>query len=371
MANAPLTMQNIARKILPLLRELLVMPETVNKDYSEDFIGKGDTIQVEKPALFTANEFSSTITVQDITERSVSVKMDTLADVSFKVTSKQLALTITQFATKYLMSAAVAIAEKINQDGLGLYIDIPYYTGVSGTTPDALSDFAEADKVLSDNKAPYPDRFAAWDTAAKAKFQILDAIVNAEKSGTTDALRKGSIGDISGFTNYVSQAVKTHTAGTFTAVATPLTAGSTAAAATQILMDGGSGAETILKGDLFTIGTVQYTATADATASSGDITVPCYPAVPSIIADNTAVVFPDKTAGAHVANLAYQKDAFIFVTRPLDVPPGVEAYVTTFEGTTLRVVKSYNQTTKETTMSIDTLYEYVTAYKELACRVLG
>ena len=61
-------MQNIAREILPLLEEALIMPETVNRNYSETFVGRGDTVQVEKPAVFIADEFGSTINLQDIGE---------------------------------------------------------------------------------------------------------------------------------------------------------------------------------------------------------------------------------------------------------------------------------------------------------------
>lgn len=375
MANTAITMQNIARELLPLLKENLVMPMTVNVDYSDDFVGQGDTIQVEKPAVFVADEFGGSINLQDVTEKSVSVKMDTIADVSFAFTAKEKALTMTQFREKYLGSAARAIAEKVNQDGLALYADIPYYTGVSGTTPDGLEDFANAGKVLNDNKAPIGMRYGAWDTSATAKFQTLDALVNADKSGTTRALREGAIGNVFGFENHMTQAIKTHTAGTFAAVATPLTDGVTAAGATSIVMDGGAGTETILVGDIFTIGTQQYVATANATASGGEVTVPVYPEVPEEIADGTAVVFPDKTAHAHVANLAYQRDAFIFVNRPLDDPSGTGAnsYVVRDpeSGLSLRVTEAYDISSKKTTMSIDFLYEYVTAYPELATRVLG
>jgi len=375
MPNNFITMQNIARTVLPLLTENLVMPMTVNRNYSADFIGKGDTIVVEKPAVFVADEFGGTINLQDIGERSVSVKMDKLADVSFKISAKDLALSMPQFKTKYLESAAQAIAEKINADGLALYKDVPFYSGTAGVTPDALEDFANAEKVLNDNKAPMMNRTAVWDTAAKAKFQVLDAIVNAEKSGSTAALRAGAIGRVAGFENLMSQAVKTHVAGAYTSNSdVTVTTGSAGDTSIVMTSAGGTSTDKLVKGDIFTIDGKQYVATADtANAVAGVVTVTIYPALDKDIADmdSTAVEFADLTAGGHVANLAYNKDAFIFVTRPLDTPPGVESYVTSYNGITLRVTMDYNITTKETTMSIDTLYDYVTAYPELAVRNLG
>jgi len=352
---------------------------TVNLDYSDAFVGKGDTIIVEKPAVFVADEFGSTINLQDVTEPSVAVKMETIADVSFAFTAKEKALTMPKFRTKYLVSAARAIAEKVNADGLGLYKDIPYFTGTAGTTPDALEDFALAEKGLNDNKAPMEERTAVWDTAAKAKFQVLDAIVHADKSGTTEALRRGAIGEVAGFKNLMSQAVKVHTAGGYTALAdVTITTGAAGASSIVLTSDAGSSTATLLKGDLFTLDGGQYVVTADtAAAIAGVVTVEIYPALPVAFGDMTSVTvaFADVSARAHVANLAYQKDAFIFVTRPLDDPSseGVNSYVTRDpeSGLSLRVTSQYDITTKKTTMSVDFLYEYVTAYEELAEVVLG
>ena len=55
MANTFLTCQEIARAALPLLHDNLVFPALTYKDYSNEFQAKGDTIQVRKPAKFTAN----------------------------------------------------------------------------------------------------------------------------------------------------------------------------------------------------------------------------------------------------------------------------------------------------------------------------
>lgn len=381
MSNTFITMQNIARTVLPLLKENLVMPATVNKNYSEDFVGKGDTIIVEKPAVFVADEFGGTINLQNIKEPSVAVKMDKIADVSFKISQKDLTLSMNEFATKYLASAAQAIAEKINQDGFKLYKRVPKFTGTSGSTPSTITAFTQARKILNDNKVPLMDRYAAWDTAAEAKFLELDAILNADKSGSTEALRAGAIGDIVGFKNYMSQAIPTHKAGTYTALAD-------VKATVNIANNGqltdrtpysvviftstaGTSTGTLKAGDLFTADNKKYVVLEDvAAATAGVTTAKIYPALTANITDQN-VTFADVTAGGHTANLAYHKDAFIFVTRPLEVAAGKQSYVTSYEGITLRVTMDYDISTKETVMSIDTLYDYVCAYPELAAVVLG
>lgn len=67
----------------------------------------------------------------------------------------------------------------------------------------------------------------------------------------------------------------------------------------------------------------------------------------------------------------FHENAFAFVTRPLAVPAGVEAYVTSYNGVTMRVVRGYNMQYKKEMLSMDVLYGYKTMYPELAVRYLG
>lgn len=387
-SNEFLTVKQIGRELLPLLQENLVFPALVNRDYSETYANtKGDTIQVEKPAVFVANEFGGTINLQDIGEKSIPVKLDKIADVSISVGAKDFALSAQAFRTKYLEAAAIALAEKINQDGLELYKEIPTWYGTSGTTPDALADFTNARKNLNVQKVPMMDRKAVWDPSADAKFLELDAIVNAEKSGTTAALRSGSIGNVMGLENYMSQAIKTHTAGAYTALADvtiAITAANNATDATTgftystavLTSAAGTSTAALKKGDILTFaddnGKIWQCAILEdsAAAVAGVVTVKLINEVTADCTD-TAVTFADVSAGGHVANLAFHPKAFVFVTRPLDQPRSSESYVVNYGGLSLRIVEDYNISTKTTTLSMDILYSYKTVYPQLATRVLG
>ena len=74
----------------------------------------------------------------------------------------------------------------------------------------------------------------------------------------------------------------------------------------------------------------------------------------------------------HTANLAFNPNAFAFVTRPL-VPAkgGAESYTTSYNGISLRVTVGYDMKYKKEMLSMDVLYGYKTMYEELATRVLG
>ena len=370
MANTFITIQEIARETLPRLMDNLVFPNLVHRDYSDTFEQNlGDTIQVRKPVVFEAHEFdpSQGVTAQDLKESSVPVKLDKLATVDVEITAIQGATNINDLQRQFLEPAAEALARKINSDGLKLYQDIPYYGGTAGTTPSSLTDLANVRKGLNANGVPVSPRYAVWNTDADAALVTVPAIVNAEKSGSTQALREGALGRVMGLDHYMSQAVCSHVTGITAATAVKVN-GAVSAGATSLAIDGSALTGKLVKGDLLSIKGKTYVVTADtANASSNAIaTVKVYPALEAI-ADNTDVTL----VGSHAANLGFHPSAFAFVTRPLVKPSGVESYVTAYNGISLRVVRGYNMTYKREMLSMDVLYGYKTMYPELAIRYLG
>ena len=294
--------------------------------------------------------------------------MDKLATVDVEFGAIQRATNVDDLNRLFLEPAAVALAEKINSDGLFLYKDIPYAVGNAGTTPSKLTDLANVRKMLNTNKVPVAGRVAVWDPEADANFTTIDAIVNAEKSGSTAALREGSIGRVFGLDNYMAQGVKQHATGV-TAFDTVKLGATANEGSTTIKLAGTTLTGKLLKGDILTIAGTNYTVIKDTQDASGNNieSVEIYPALKAKGTTSTVV----KMIANHTANLAFNPMAFAFVTRPLVAPAGVEAYVTSYNGITLRVVRGYDMKYKKEMLSMDVLYGYKTMYPELATRVLG
>lgn len=368
MSNSFISVKEIARQALPRLIENLVFPNLIHRDYSNDFVvGKGATIQVRKPVILEAQTFSSTTSAQDINEQSVDVTLDTLADVSVEYGAIAAATNVDDLNRLFIEPAAVALASKINRDGLQLAADIPYMVGTAGTTPDGLDDFANAAKMLNEHNVPMTERYGVWDPAANAAFQQLPALVNADKSGTTEALRAGAIGRVFGIDNYMAQGVTKYTK---TGAGTVLVdnAAGYAKGTKTIHVDGVTTA--LAAGDRITIGTspvYQYVITEVGDLSTADQDITLDRGLEAAVADNAAITL----IGTAVQNIVFHKNAFAFVTRPLDTPKGVEAYTTSWNGISLRVVRGYDMTYKKDMLSMDVLYGYKAIYPELACVVLG
>jgi len=270
MANTFLTVNEIAKESVMRLQNNLVMAKLVHTDYSNEFSTKGQTISIRKPSSFVANDFTGTTSTQNISESNVLVTLDSIADVTVEVSSKEMSLNIEDFGVQILDGAMQAIAQKIDSRLAGLYNEIPYYHGIAGTTPDGLDDFSGVAKRMNINKVPFSNRSLVIDPEAQAKMSVLDAIVNAEKSGSTQALREANIGKILGFDTYLDQNIYTHTKGTLDAAAT----GSVDVSVDPYLVTvaAGGNAKTVKKGDIVSFASTEgtYVVAADkATAADG------------------------------------------------------------------------------------------------------
>jgi hypothetical protein len=372
------TAKLIASKALPLLKDKIALLPKVNRDYDSTYKKAGDTIQVIKPARTSTVNGASSISGQykEINESAVDVTLDTVRTVPFQVTSKQMALNVDDFTRQVIEPAVTAIAEYVNESIAQRYVDIPYYVGTSGSTPSTLTDIANIRKKLNKNRCPNDMRSFVMDFDAEAKFIALDSLAEVDKAGTNSALRNAAIGRVYGMDLLADSGIQTHVAGGYTALAdVTITAG--ALGATSVTLTSAAGASTakLVKGDIFSIDDYQFVVTADTDAAvAGVVTASIYPALPKAFGDFTsaAVTFPDKTNGGHVANLAFNKNAFCFATAPLAPPRGgADSYTLVADGLSLRVVEDYDIDSDTNLWRMDILYTVKTLYPELATRVLG
>lgn len=205
----------IARRALATLYNTTVLAALVHRDYDEEFNGKvGDTITIRKPATFTAKVFdrNTGIVLQDATEDSTTLKLDTLLDVSFPVTSEDMSLRIADFATQLLNPAMEAINQDVDQRLAETLIDAAEGSGGGGTSTwdgtkasTVFTGAAGAKALLGRQKAPTVNRFAVFSPEGSGVMLTDPLFVQANQSGWTDGLREGSIGRKFGFDSYETQ----------------------------------------------------------------------------------------------------------------------------------------------------------------------
>ncbi len=378
----------------------LCFAASCSHEYDERFDKIGDTYKLRDAVRFVANDGADiTSQIQDVTEASRDLQIDTRKNVAFQFTSKDLTLTIDRFAERYLDSAAVALSNKFEADGMTMaYQKTPNYVGTAGTTPATAAVVLAAGRKLDENAAPMDGRRNLIINPA-AQASVVDALKGLFQSSSEigKQYKSGRMGTALGFEWAMSQNVRTHTVGQV--AGTVLTNGASQTGAT-IAIDGlTTAASVIKKGDKFTIADVYavnpvsgdtldylqtFTVTADTTASSNAIAA--LPISPSIVTsgptktvsaaagDNKAVTFLGTTATGYPMNLAFHKEAFVYATVPLQVPQGVHMGKTVTDkdsGLSIRIVSDYNVLTDVFVTRCDIAYGWAAKNERWASVIIG
>lgn len=298
MANTILTAEVIAEQALATLYETIVMANLVHRDYEGEFSRKvGDAITIRRPLTFTAQEYvrANGINVQSGTQTGIPMTLNHFADVSFAVTTEELALKIGDFDETFLTPAMEAIVQKVERDIVAqAYADIVAEVGsatyVAEDTAVANGQYnyrdsrvlIEAGKVLTRKNVPTSQRYVIVGPDIAAAWKAERTWRQADKRGSTEGLTEANLGPrVSGFTPYES-----------TNIPAPKATGS------------------------------------------------------QVVGDPTTEV-----------GIAWHRDALALATRPLPVPQGAKmAAVRSYKGLSVRVVYDYDMDTKEDVVSVDMLY---------------
>lgn len=355
MANTFINPTLVAQEVLVALEERLAASGLVYRGVERDFNiprAKGDTINVKVPATFSSTNFVSSVSSQNITESSVAVKLDTIADVSVAITSKEMTLSIDDLSKQVLQPAAYAIAEQVESNVLAALVAGAGLSETKSSTA-AITDIGALAKALDKKKVAKSERYLFFAPLHQYEYVALDAIVNFDKSANIGALREAEIGRLYGFDCYGSSLL-------------PDTDAATAGTATSYKVTGAIGATTVALGTL---------SGATATIKSGDKFIydnHIYEFTEDGTGSNSAIAEIDITPALHVAmadvaptlvvrapySVAFHKSALTLATAPLEAPVGGAegAVATSPSGLSVRVVYDYTSSSKTNNISIDLLY---------------
>lgn len=411
MSNTIITPTLIAREALMQLENKLVMGNLVHREYKQEFVKVGGTVNIRKPVKFEAYN-GATLTKQDVQEANTNITVGTQEHVGWGFVSSDLTLSIEEYSKRYIEPAMIALANKVDRDLCSLYDDVYNWVGTPGQTINSFADFALAPQRLDEGAVPTPRNAVLspadhWGMVGNLTGLFIERPAEA-------AYRRGSLGDIAGIMTAMDQNIRAHTTGTFTTGSTPLVNGAsqnvTYANATQatwsqsLITDGWAASTTVLKaGDVITLGSVnavnpvpgdnadgkdakdylqQFVVLSDVTSDgSGNATLTISPPIitsgpyqtVSAAPANNATITPLGTEGtAYKQNLCFHRNAFALVTVPLEMPDGANFKAReSRNGLSVRVVKAYDVINDEDIIRLDILYGVKTIYNDLATRVSG
>ena len=375
----------ITREALRILENNLTFTKQINREYDDQFAVAGakigDTINIRKPSRYTVRT-GTTMSVQNHTDQSVALTLDTQAGVDISFTSKELTLNIDDFSKRILQPQVAAVANKIDRDGLAMYWDIATAVGTPATIPNALLTYLQAGAFMDDAAVPR-DNMRCVCIGPWMQATIVDALKGLFQDSSQIAKQylNGLMGRGGGFDWYLDQNIISHTAGAF--AGTPLVNGASQTGSSLITDGWTSGSSALKRGDLFTIADVyavnpqhrqstgqlqKFVVTADISDTAGAKTIAVYPAitltgayqtVDALPANNAALTVIGAASAVSPQGLAFHRDAFVMGCADLMLPDGVDraARISSKQvGMSIRMVRAYDINNDSWPCRLDVLY---------------
>lgn len=413
MANAPLTIDVIAKEALMILDNELAAAKAVHRGFEKEFgnamngYEAGDTVSIKRPTDFTVRS-GATASAQDVVEGKVGITVDQQKGVDFAFTSAEMTLDIKDLSERVIKPAMVQLANNVDSAVLALASSVPNWVGTLGQTVNSFADFALAPQrldeqsVMQDGRTAFLSPADHWGLLGNQTGLYVNSIANP-------AYREGSLGKIGGVQTQMSQNVQSITTGTRAGtilVDLSITTSTIAYADVKntmtqtIHIDGLTGAtDTIAAGEVFTIAGVyavnpvtkarlpwlkEFVVTTAATAASNETDLVIYPAMiwsgafqnVSVVGvsdlNNQAVTFKGSASTTYPQNVVFHKNAFALAMVPMVRPPGaVDVARESYKGTSVRLIPFYNGSTDVSTFRLDVLYGVKAIDPRLATRISG
>lgn len=378
--NIAVVVPRLLAQGLLALRQQAIMPRLVNNGYSAMAGERGSTIEIPIPSAVAATAVTPDFTApagSDIVPTKAVIQMTQWYEAAFTLSDSEQMQVMEGTIPMQASEAVKALANNVDTYILNCAKQVFNTAGTAGTTPFAtdLSAYFTARKKLNNEAAPVDDRRVVMDANAESNALANPQFLNFYQAGSTQAVQEGQIGRKVGADWYLDQNVPTFTAGAWGGA--PVVAGGTGTlGATVISVSGLTASQAFANvGDVinFAGSTQDYVVTAaDAAATAGGAaSVTIYPPLRSTVANGAAIT----KKASHVMNLAFHRDAFAFVSRPLlslgqsDLGVIQQSAVDPVSGLTLRLEVSRQY--KRIRWSFDILYGAACIRPELAARILG
>lgn len=206
----------VAAQGLPAIMGNLVMGNLVNRDYEPTLATAGDTVNIPIPPLMSRNNIAEggSVQSQNPSLGNAQVVLNIHAESTFvipDVTAMLVGAERGDFSllNKYMAPAAVALAEGVESDLLGLYTNLTANADVgTGTVSLTESTIDSADTTLFNAKVPVSDpRFLIVSADGYSALRQIPRFTENAKNGDGSAIMTGQVGKIKDFTVFRSQFV--------------------------------------------------------------------------------------------------------------------------------------------------------------------
>ncbi len=383
MANTLTTIiDKILARGLSTLREQAVMPRLVNVDFNNEASQKGTTVDVPLPVSQSVSDVTPSntpIAAASKTPGLVQIPMAQWKKTNFHLTDKEM-VEVDRNRHFLPMQSGEAVKALANNIDVAIHTELGnrvygYIGKAAVTTFSTVKTVTDARKTLNNQLAPMTERSFVIDPDSEGAALQLSAFSDLEKTGDRAVKIEGELGRKFGMDFFMSQNVQTHTSGSATAGDGLQVATEVAVGVSTILLKTSAGTSIFNLGDIFTFAgdSQTYVNKTLVTVTTASTTLSFDPALTTIASAGTIVT----VKATHVMNLAFNRNACAYVTRPLQSSVGgdvlggsvVRSLSDNMTGLVLRLEVSRQH--KRTVWEFDVLYGTKTLRPEFGMRIAG
>jgi P22 coat protein - gene protein 5 len=402
--NTYLTIGMVTNEALRVLVNNTVFTAHVNREYDDKFAVAGakigNVLNIRRPPRYLT-AIGQALQIEDATETSVPLVLNTQRHLGLAFTSADLVLSIDEFSKRFIRPGIATLSNFIDFDGLQQFFNIFNEVGIPGTIPNTALLYLQGNQRLNEMACPVDDHHLCISPGMNAV--IVDALKGLFHDSTMieEQYMKGMIGRGLGYDGiYMDQNVPTFQVGPQGGVPVVnganqtgnliITNGWTAAAAVRL-----NRGDVIQFAGCFAVNPQNRQSTGTlanwivtATVSSdgaGNLTIP----IQGPLGNGIIVAGPFQNASASPTNggsvtvngaantnsprgIGFHPDAFTLGMADLLLPGGVDMAERASSKelkASLRIIRAYDINQDRFPFRADVLYGWATLYPELAFRL--
>jgi coat protein Gp5 len=363
----------------------------------------GNILNLRKPPRYLTS-LGQALSLEDATETSVPLVLTQQRQFAMAFTSQELGLQIDDFSKRFIRPAIATLANMVDYDAMGQYVNVYNELGTPGTVPNTRLTYLQANQRLNEEAAPFKDRVNIMTPAQNTLLVDAQAGLFQDSTRIKEQYDSGMMGRGLGMESYIDQNCRIQTVGL--QGGSPVVNGANQVG-NSLITNGWTASTVVLNaGDVITIGTLtagvlavnpqnrqstgalrQFVVTANVTSdSSGNATIPI--SGPSGFGIVTAGPFQTVTVSpstgwvinvsgaastSSLRGMIFVKDeAFAMGCADLPLYGGLDIAERASSkdlGISLRILRAYDIFEDRAPIRGDFLYGFVTKYPELAVRI--
>jgi P22 coat protein - gene protein 5 len=402
-ANTYITIGMATKEALRVLVNNLAGAKRVNREYDDKFGVEGakigQVLNIRRPPRYLT-ALGQALVIEDATETTVPLVLNTQRHLGLAFSSVDLALSIDEFSKRFIRPGISTLANYIDFDVLGQYINAFNEIGTPGTVPNLALTYLQVGQRLSEMSVPFQDRCVVISPGMNAV--IVDALKGLFQSSEKirEQYDEGMMGEGLGFDWYLDQNVRVQQVGAYAGGSGPQVNGA-GQTGSIIATNGWPNAQILNQGDIITFAGVfavnaqnrqstgalaQWVVTQNVTAAGNAANIPIQgPLGNGIITAgpfmnctnspaNAAAITVQGASGVGPSprGLAFHPDAITLGMADLVLPGGVDIAERASSKelkASLRLIRAYDINMDRFPFRADVLYGVATLYPELMCRI--